>query len=115
MKWLVQGTIHPDVIESAGSQHGNAHVINSYHNVGGLPRRMKLSLLKPLKELFKDEVRTIDLELGLPHDMVYRHPFPGPGLGVRILGEVRKSYADVLRQADVIFIEELHNAGLFTR
>ncbi|MBK6289562.1 MAG: glutamine-hydrolyzing GMP synthase [Pseudomonadales bacterium] len=113
VKWLAQGTIYPDVIESAASQHGNAHVIKSHHNVGGLPRRMKLSLLEPLKELFKDEVRKIGLELGLPHDMVYRHPFPGPGLGVRILGEVRKAYADILRQADAIFIEELHNAGLY--
>ncbi|MCB1630843.1 MAG: glutamine-hydrolyzing GMP synthase [Pseudomonadales bacterium] len=113
VKWLAQGTIYPDVIESAASKHGNAQLIKSHHNVGGLPARMKLGLLEPLKELFKDEVRRIGLELGLPHDMVYRHPFPGPGLGVRILGEVRKAYADVLRRADAIFIEELHTAGLY--
>jgi GMP synthase (glutamine-hydrolysing) len=113
VKWLAQGTIYPDVIESAGSKHGNAHVIKSHHNVGGLPKKMKLSLLEPLKELFKDEVRKIGLELGLPYDMVYRHPFPGPGLGVRILGEVRKPYADILRRADAIFIEELHAADLY--
>ena len=115
VKWLAQGTIYPDVIESAGSKHGNAHVIKSHHNVGGLPRRMKLALLEPLKELFKDEVRKIGLELGLPYDMVYRHPFPGPGLGVRILGEVRKPYADILRRADAIFIEELHAADLYQK
>jgi len=113
VKWLAQGTIYPDVIESAASKHGNAHVIKSHHNVGGLPKRMKLSLLEPLKELFKDEVRKIGLELGLPYDMVYRHPFPGPGLGVRILGEVRKPYAEILRRADAIFIEELHAADLY--
>jgi GMP synthase (glutamine-hydrolysing) len=113
VKWLAQGTIYPDVIESAASKHGNAHVIKSHHNVGGLPKRMKFSLLEPLRELFKDEVRKIGLELGLPHDMVYRHPFPGPGLGVRILGEVRKPYADILRRADAIFIEELHAADLY--
>jgi len=113
VKWLAQGTIYPDVIESAASKHGNAHVIKSHHNVGGLPKRMKLALLEPLKELFKDEVRKIGVELGLPYDMVYRHPFPGPGLGVRILGEVRKPYAEILRRADAIFIEELHAADLY--
>ena len=113
VKWLAQGTIYPDVIESAASKHGNAHVIKSHHTVGGLPKRMKLSLLEPLKELFKDEVRKIGLELGLPYDMVYRHPFPGPGLGVRILGEVRKPYAEILRRADAIFIEELQAADLY--
>ena len=105
--WLAQGTIYPDVVESAATKHGKAHVIKSHHNVGGLPERMKLKLLEPLRELFKDEVRRLGVELGLPFDMVYRHPFPGPGLGVRILGEVKKDYADVLRRADVIFIEEL--------
>ena len=113
VKWLAQGTIYPDVIESAAAGHGSAHLIKSHHNVGGLPARMKLGLIEPLKELFKDEVRAIGVELGLPHDMVYRHPFPGPGLGVRILGEVRKSYADILRRADAIFIEELRAAGLY--
>ncbi|MCA6065252.1 glutamine-hydrolyzing GMP synthase [Thalassolituus marinus] len=107
--FLAQGTIYPDVIESAASKTGKAHVIKSHHNVGGLPEDMKMDLVEPLRELFKDEVRKIGLELGLPYDMVYRHPFPGPGLGVRILGEVKKEYADVLREADAIFIEELHN------
>ena len=111
--WLAQGTIYPDVIESAGVKSGKAHVIKSHHNVGGLPDDMKLKLLEPLRELFKDEVRRIGLELGLPYDMVYRHPFPGPGLGVRILGEVKKEYADILRLADQIFIEELHNADFY--
>ena len=106
-KWLGQGTIYPDVIESAGSKTGKAHVIKSHHNVGGLPEKMQLKLVEPLRELFKDEVRKIGVELGLPREMVYRHPFPGPGLGVRILGEVKKDYADILRQADAIFIEEL--------
>ena len=110
IKWLAQGTIYPDVIESAGSKTGKAHVIKSHHNVGGLPEDMKMQLVEPLRELFKDEVRKIGLELGLPYDMVYRHPFPGPGLGVRILGEVKKEYADILREADHIFIEELHKA-----
>ncbi|WP_330925046.1 glutamine-hydrolyzing GMP synthase [Candidatus Sororendozoicomonas aggregata] len=110
IEFLAQGTIYPDVIESAGSESGKAHVIKSHHNVGGLPEDMKMSLVEPLRELFKDEVRKIGLELGLPYDMVYRHPFPGPGLGVRILGEVKKSYATILRQADAIFIEELHKA-----
>jgi GMP synthase (glutamine-hydrolysing) len=112
-KWLAQGTIYPDVIESAGSATGKAHVIKSHHNVGGLPEDMTLKLLEPLKELFKDEVRKLGEELGLAHDLVYRHPFPGPGLGVRILGEVRKEYADLLRKADAIFIEELHNFGMY--
>ena len=113
IRWLAQGTIYPDVIESAGAATGKAHVIKSHHNVGGLPERMNLHLVEPLRELFKDEVRTIGVELGLPYDMVYRHPFPGPGLGVRILGEVRKEYADVLRRADAIFIHELRSAGLY--
>jgi len=112
-KWLAQGTIYPDVIESAGSATGKAHVIKSHHNVGGLPEDMKLGLVEPLRELFKDEVRKIGLELGLPYDMLYRHPFPGPGLGVRVLGEVKKEYCDLLRRADAIFIEELHNAELY--
>ncbi|ABI56369.1 glutamine-hydrolyzing GMP synthase [Alkalilimnicola ehrlichii MLHE-1] len=111
--WLAQGTIYPDVIESAGSATGKAHVIKSHHNVGGLPEDMTLKLVEPLRELFKDEVRRIGLELGLPADMVYRHPFPGPGLGVRILGEVRKEYADLLREADAIFIEELRAHDLY--
>ena len=111
-KWLAQGTIYPDVIESAGGKHGakkGAHNIKSHHNVGGLPDDMHLKLLEPLRELFKDEVRKLGVALGLPHEMVYRHPFPGPGLGVRILGEVKKDYADLLRRADAIFIEELRN------
>ncbi len=111
-KWLAQGTIYPDVIESGG-QNGTAHLIKSHHNVGGLPDDMKLGLVEPLRELFKDEVRELGLELGLPYDMVYRHPFPGPGLGVRILGEVKKDYADILREADAIFIEELHKNDLY--
>ena len=112
-KWLAQGTIYPDVIESAGSATGNAHVIKSHHNVGGLPEDMELGLVEPLRELFKDEVRKIGLELGLPYDMLYRHPFPGPGLGVRVLGEIKKEYCDLLRRADAIFIEELHAADLY--
>jgi GMP synthase (glutamine-hydrolysing) len=108
-KWLAQGTIYPDVIESAGAKTGKAHTIKSHHNVGGLPETLNLKLLEPLRELFKDEVRELGVALGLPHDMVYRHPFPGPGLGVRILGEVKKDYADLLRRADAIFIEELRN------
>jgi GMP synthase (glutamine-hydrolysing) len=115
VRWLAQGTIYPDVIESAASKFGKAHVIKSHHNVGGLPERMKLSLVEPLRELFKDEVRQIGLVLGLPHEMVYRHPFPGPGLGVRILGEVRKDYADTLRRADAIFIDELREAGWYDK
>ena len=114
-KWLAQGTIYPDVIESAGAKTGKAKVIKSHHNVGGLPEYMKLGLVEPLRELFKDEVRTIGVELGLPFEMVYRHPFPGPGLGVRILGEVRKDYADTLRLADAIFIEELHKNELYDK
>ena len=113
IRWLAQGTIYPDVIESAGAATGKAHVIKSHHNVGGLPERMNMRLVEPLRELFKDEVRTIGIALGLPHELVYRHPFPGPGLGVRILGEVKKEYADVLRSADAIFIEELRAAGLY--
>ena len=108
-KWLAQGTIYPDVIESAGKGKKAAHTIKSHHNVGGLPEDMHLKLLEPLRELFKDEVRKLGVALGLPHEMVYRHPFPGPGLGVRILGEVKKEYADLLRRADAIFIEELRN------
>jgi GMP synthase (glutamine-hydrolysing) len=111
--WLAQGTIYPDVIESAGARTGKARVIKSHHNVGGLPESLHLKLLEPLRELFKDEVRRIGVELGLPHRMVYRHPFPGPGLGVRILGEVRKEYADILREADAIFIEELRRDDLY--
>lgn len=108
-KWLAQGTIYPDVIESAGAKTKKAHAIKSHHNVGGLPENMKLKLLEPLRDLFKDEVRELGVALGLPREMVYRHPFPGPGLGVRILGEVKKEYADLLRRADDIFIEELRN------
>ncbi|NCT66179.1 MAG: glutamine-hydrolyzing GMP synthase [Rhodanobacteraceae bacterium] len=115
VKWLAQGTIYPDVIESAGSKTGKAHVIKSHHNVGGLPEQMKLKLLEPLRELFKDEVRRIGVELGLPRAMVYRHPFPGPGLGVRILGEVKREYAEILARADAIFIEELRKADLYDR
>ena len=115
VKWLAQGTIYPDVIESAGAKTGKAHVIKSHHNVGGLPDDMSLELVEPLRELFKDEVRKIGLELGLPYDMVYRHPFPGPGLGVRILGEVKKEYADLLRLADAIFMEELHRDGWYQK
>jgi GMP synthase (glutamine-hydrolysing) len=115
VKWLAQGTIYPDVIESAGAKTGKAHVIKSHHNVGGLPLHMKLKLLEPLRELFKDEVRKLGVELGLPTEMVYRHPFPGPGLGVRILGEVRKPHADLLRRADAIFIEELRRHELYDK
>jgi GMP synthase (glutamine-hydrolysing) len=113
VNWLAQGTIYPDVIESAAAKTGKAHVIKSHHNVGGLPEEMNLKLVEPLRELFKDEVREIGLELGLPYDMVYRHPFPGPGLGVRILGEVKKEYADILREADAIFLEELRKADWY--
>ena len=109
-KWLAQGTIYPDVIESAGAKTKKAHTIKSHHNVGGLPESLHLKLLEPLRELFKDEVRELGVALGLPRDMVYRHPFPGPGLGVRILGEVKREYAELLRRADAIFIEELHAA-----
>ncbi len=110
-KWLAQGTIYPDVIESAGAKTGKAHNIKSHHNVGGLPDYMTLKLLEPLRELFKDEVRAIGEELGLPHSMVWRHPFPGPGLGVRILGEVKEEYCDILRRADAIYIDELYESG----
>ncbi len=114
-KWLAQGTIYPDVIESAGGKTGKAHNIKSHHNVGGLPDYMKLELLEPLRELFKDEVRAIGEEMGLPHQMVWRHPFPGPGLGVRILGEVKKEYADILRLADAIYLEELYRTGHYEK
>jgi GMP synthase (glutamine-hydrolysing) len=114
-KWLAQGTIYPDVIESAAARTRKAHVIKSHHNVGGLPERMRLKLLEPLRELFKDEVRRVGEELGLPHQMIYRHPFPGPGLGVRILGEVKKEYADILRLADAIYLEELQRNDLYER
>jgi GMP synthase (glutamine-hydrolysing) len=115
VEFLAQGTIYPDVIESAGARTGKAHVIKSHHNVGGLPEKMRLQLLEPLRELFKDEVRRLGLELGLPRELVFRHPFPGPGLGVRILGEVRKEYADLLRRADAIYIEELRKHELYER
>ncbi len=114
-KWLAQGTIYPDVIESAGAKTKKAQAIKSHHNVGGLPDTMHLKLLEPLRELFKDEVRELGVALGLPRDMVYRHPFPGPGLGVRILGEVKREYADLLRRADAIFIEELHTSGWYEK
>jgi GMP synthase (glutamine-hydrolysing) len=114
-KWLAQGTIYPDVIESAAARTRKAHVIKSHHNVGGLPERMHLKLLEPLRELFKDEVRALGVELGLPHAMIYRHPFPGPGLGVRILGEVKKEYADILRKADAIYLEELYRNELYDK
>jgi GMP synthase (glutamine-hydrolysing) len=112
-KWLAQGTIYPDVIESAGAKTQKAVTIKSHHNVGGLPESLHLKLLEPLRELFKDEVRVLGLELGLPREMVFRHPFPGPGLGVRILGEVRPELADLLRRADAIYIEELRKANLY--
>jgi GMP synthase (glutamine-hydrolysing) len=115
VNWLAQGTIYPDVIESAGAKTGKAHVIKSHHNVGGLPETMRLKLIEPLRELFKDEVRNLGVELGLPREMVYRHPFPGPGLGVRILGEIKKEFADMLRQADTIFIEELRKNDLYDK
>jgi GMP synthase (glutamine-hydrolysing) len=115
VQFLAQGTIYPDVIESAGARTGKAHVIKSHHNVGGLPETMNLKLIEPLRELFKDEVRRLGVELGLPREMVYRHPFPGPGLGVRILGEVRKEYADLLRRADAIYIDELRKHDLYER
>ncbi|MFZ1545684.1 MAG: glutamine-hydrolyzing GMP synthase [Candidatus Nitrotoga sp.] len=114
-KWLAQGTIYPDVIESAGAKTKKAQAIKSHHNVGGLPDTMHLKLLEPLRELFKDEVRELGVALGLPREMVYRHPFPGPGLGVRILGEVKREYADLLRRADAIFIEELHTSGWYEK
>lgn len=114
-KWLAQGTIYPDVIESAGSKTKKAHTIKSHHNVGGLPETLNLKLLEPLRELFKDEVRELGVALGLPKEMVYRHPFPGPGLGVRILGEVKREFADLLRRADAIFIDELRAAGWYEK
>ena len=114
-KWLAQGTIYPDVIESAGAKTKKAHNIKSHHNVGGLPDTLKLKLLEPLRELFKDEVRALGIALGLPREMVFRHPFPGPGLGVRILGEVKAEYADLLRRADAIFIDELRAAGWYDK
>ncbi len=114
-KWLAQGTIYPDVIESAGAKTGKAHAIKSHHNVGGLPETLNLKLLEPLRELFKDEVREFGVALGLPHEMVYRHPFPGPGLGVRILGEVNREFADLLRRADAIFIDELRAADWYDK
>ena len=115
VKWLAQGTIYPDVIESAGAKTQKAHTIKSHHNVGGLPDTLHLKLLEPLRELFKDEVRELGLALGLPREMVFRHPFPGPGLGVRILGAVKAEYADLLRRADAIFIEELRLAGWYEK
>ncbi|AKC31857.1 glutamine-hydrolyzing GMP synthase [Candidatus Pantoea carbekii] len=115
VKWLAQGTIYPDIIESAGKDTSKTHLIKSHHNVGGLPNKMQLGLIEPLKELFKDEVHKIGLELGLPCEILYRHPFPGPGLGVRIVGEVKKEYCDLLRAADAIFIEELCKAGLYNK
>ncbi|HSI23275.1 MAG TPA: glutamine-hydrolyzing GMP synthase [Methylophilaceae bacterium] len=114
-KWLAQGTIYPDVIESASAKTKKAHTIKSHHNVGGLPETLHLKLLEPLRELFKDEVRELGVALGLPHDMVYRHPFPGPGLGVRILGEVKREFAELLRRADHIFIEELRASGWYEK
>ena len=115
VKWLAQGTIYPDVIESAGARTQKAHSIKSHHNVGGLPDTLHLKLLEPLRELFKDEVRELGIALGLPHDMVFRHPFPGPGLGVRILGEVKAEYTDLLRRADAIFIDELRASGWYDK
>ena len=112
---MAQGTIYPDVIESAGAKSGKAKVIKSHHNVGGLPEDLKFELVEPLKELFKDEVRTIGVKLGIPAHMLYRHPFPGPGLGVRILGQVKEEYADILRLADDIFMQELHNHDLYDK
>lgn len=114
-KWLAQGTIYPDVIESASHKNGKAHTIKSHHNVGGLPEEMHLGLIEPLRELFKDEVRKIGLELGLPSDLVYRHPFPGPGLAIRILGEIKKEHVHTLRRADAILIEELRNKNLYEK
>ena len=115
VKWLAQGTIYPDVIESAGGKTKKAQNIKSHHNVGGLPETLNLKLLEPLRELFKDEVRKLGIALGLPKSMINRHPFPGPGLGVRILGEVKIEYADLLRKADVIFIEELKKSGWYDK
>lgn len=114
-RWLAQGTIYPDVIESAGAKSGKAHNIKSHHNVGGLPETLHLKLLEPLRELFKDEVRALGVELGLPAEMVYRHPFPGPGMGVRVLGEVKPAYVELLQRADAIFIEELRRSGWYDK
>src|SRR5690606_35063571 len=111
--YLAQGTIYSDVIESAASQSGVSHVIKSHHNVGGLPEKMRMKLVEPLRELFKDEVRKVGLALGLPHDLVYRHPFPGPGLGVRVLGEIKEKYLSKLQRADAILIEELRRFNLY--
>ncbi len=113
--WLAQGTIYPDVIESAAARTGKAQLIKSHHNVGGLPERMRLRLIEPLRELFKDEVRKLGMELGLPYELVYRHPFPGPGLGVRVLGAVRREYVEMLRRAEAIYLQELRAAGLYER
>ena len=113
INWLAQGTIYPDVIESAGASTGKAHVIKSHHNVGGLPEHMRMELVEPLRELFKDEVRKIGMELGCRAEMVYRHPFPGPGLGVRVLGEVRRDFVRLLQLADDIFIDELRKNDLY--
>ena len=113
MDYLAQGTIYPDVIESAGSKTGKAHVIKSHHNVGGLPAHMKLKLVEPLRELFKDEVRALGRELGLPESFIGRHPFPGPGLAIRIPGEITREKADTLRKADAIYIDEIRKAGLY--
>ena len=115
IQFLAQGTIYPDVIESAKSHQGKAHVIKSHHNVGGLPDDLQFKLVEPLRDLFKDEVRKLGTTLGLPHKMIYRHPFPGPGLGVRILGEIKKEYADILRQADAIFMQELEKSGWYDK
>jgi len=115
IEWLAQGTIYPDVIESAGATTAKAHLIKSHHNVGGLPEKMRMKLIEPLRELFKDEVRKIGIELGLPEEMVYRHPFPGPGLGVRVLGEVLPEFVSLLQLADHIFIEELRNSDLYDK
>ena len=115
IEFLAQGTIYPDVIESAGAKSGKAKVIKSHHNVGGLPEDLKFELVEPLKELFKDEVRTIGVKLGIPAHMLYRHPFPGPGLGVRILGQVKEEYANILREADAIFMDELYKNDLYDK
>lgn len=115
VKFLAQGTIYPDVIESAKTKNGKAHVIKSHHNVGGLPNDLHFELVEPLRDLFKDEVRKLGTTLGLPHEMIYRHPFPGPGLGVRILGEIKKEYADILRMADDIFMQELRASGWYDK
>ena len=115
IKWLAQGTIYSDVIESAADKIGKANLIKSHHNVGGLPKNMALLLLEPLRYLFKDEVQKLGIQLGLSNDIIYRHPYPGPGLGVRILGKVTKKYADLLRKADKIFIDELHKLDLYTK